>query len=59
VVADFGGDQVPDFATFSPSTAGWAIDSQMTNMALHPILSLTFGTPNADIPVMAVPSSQF
>ena len=59
VVADFSGDQVADYAGYSFTDAGWAIDTQFFNPNLHPVLALKFGTPNADVPVMTVPSVLF
>ena len=50
---------VPDFATYAFSNAGWGLGSDFFNPNLHPILAFTFGTPNADVPVMTVPSYLF
>ena len=57
VVADWGGDRMADIGIFSPSNAAWVVDSQMMNPGPNQVASFTLGTPNQDVPVMAVPAA--
>jgi hypothetical protein len=57
VVADFSGEQVPDWGGYSFSDAGCAMDTQFLNPNLHPVAAFKFRTP--DMPAMTLPSYMF